>query len=301
MRDKGADAMVGHGWTRRDFFRRTALAGVLSVPALTACSTVAQPGNALETARQNGKIRIGIANEAPYGYTDASGRVTGEAPEVARAVFKALGIPEVEAVASNFDGLIPGVNAGQFDMVAAGMNITPQRCGQVAFSIPDYTALTALLVPRGNPRGVSTFADVKAKGVSLAVLSGAVEKGYAEDAGVTDIQTLDSQDTLLRAVADGRAHAAALTDISLKDLVKKNPDVAVEVTPGFVPVKDGQEVVSAGGFVFRSGDAALREAFNAELAKLHESGEWLRIVEPFGFGQDNLPGPDLTTEKLCAA
>ncbi|MFC5286299.1 ectoine/hydroxyectoine ABC transporter substrate-binding protein EhuB [Actinokineospora guangxiensis] len=292
--------MINRGWTRRDLFRRTALAGALVLP-VAACSKVAEPGNALETARQNGKIRIGIANEAPYGYTDASGKVTGEAPEVARAVFKALGINEVEAVATNFDGLIPGVNARQFDMVAAGMNITSQRCGQVAFSIPDYTALTALLVPKGNPEGVTSFADVKAKGVSLAVLSAAVEKGYAEDAGVTDVQTLDTQDTMLRAVADGRVYAAALTDISLKDLVKKNPDVAVEVTAGFVPTQDGQEVVSAGGFVFRSGDTALRDAFNAELEKLHGSGEWLRIAEPFGFGQDNIPGPDLTTEKLCAA
>ena len=277
------------------------MAGVVAVPALSACTTVAEPGNALETARQNGKIRIGIANEAPYGYTDAGGKVTGEAPEVARAVFKALGINEVEAVASNFDGLIPGVNARQFDMVAAGMNITSERCGQVAFSIPDYTALTALLVPKGNPKGVKDFADAKAKGVSLAVLSAAVEKGYAEDAGVTDIQNLDSQDSMLRAVADGRVYAAALTDISLKDLVKKNPDAAVEVTDGFVPTKDGQEVVSGGGFVFRTADTALRDAFNAELAKLHTSGEWLRIVEPFGFGQDNLPGTELTTEKLCAA
>ncbi|MGW5051960.1 ectoine/hydroxyectoine ABC transporter substrate-binding protein EhuB [Actinokineospora sp. NPDC004072] len=293
--------MVYQGWTRRDFFRRTALAGAISVPVLSACSQVAEPGNTLETARQNGKIRIGIANEAPYGFTDAGGRVTGEAPEVARAVFKALGINDVEAVATNFDGLIPGVNARQFDMVAAGMNITPERCGQVAFSIPDYTALTALLVPKGNPEGVTDFASVKAKGVSLAVLSAAVEKGYAEAAGVTDIQTLDTQDTLLRAVADGRVYAAALTDISLKHLVKTNAGVAVEVTPGFVPKSDGQDVVSAGGFVFRSGDTALRDAFNAELAKLHSSGEWLRIVEPFGFGADNLPGPDLTTEKLCAA
>ncbi|GAA4416144.1 ectoine/hydroxyectoine ABC transporter substrate-binding protein EhuB [Actinokineospora soli] len=277
------------------------MAGAIALPAASACTTVAEPGDALETARRNGKIRIGIANEAPYGYTDAGGRVTGEAPEVARAVFKALGVNEVEAVAGNFDGLIPGVNARQFDMVAAGMNITPERCGQVAFSIPDYTALTALLVPKGNPKGVKDFADVKAKGVPLAVLSAAVEKGYAEDAGVADAQSLDSQDSLLRAVADGRVYAAALTDISLNDLVKKNPDAPVEVTPGFVPTKDGAEVVSGGGFVFRSDDTALRDAFNAELAKLHESGEWLRIVEPFGFGPDNLPGAELTTEKLCAA
>ncbi|SDH47206.1 amino acid ABC transporter substrate-binding protein, PAAT family [Actinokineospora alba] len=295
--------MVGQGWTRREFFRRTAAAGALATTggwALSACTSVSS-GDPLAAAKAAGKIKIGIANEAPYGFTDASGRVTGEAPEVARAVFKALGIADVEAVATNFDGLIPGVTARQFDMVAAGMNITPARCGQVAFSIPDYSALTALLVPRGNPEGVRGFDDVKAKGLKLAVLSAAVEKGYAESAGVAAIETLDSQDTLLRAVADGRVGAAALTDISLKDLVKKNPDIAVEVTPGFTPRDKGKDVVSAGGFVFRKDDTALLEAFNAELKKLHQSGEWLRIVEPFGFGKDNLPAGGLTTEKLCAA
>jgi polar amino acid transport system substrate-binding protein len=87
----------------------------------------------------------------------------------------------------------------------------------------------------------------------------------------------------------------------LKWLVQKNPGVAVEVTPGFDPVENGQPVVSAGGFVFRKEDNSLKDAFNAELKKLHDSGEWVRIVTPFGFGQSNLPKADVTTEKLCAA
>ncbi len=43
------------------------------------------------------------------------------------------------------------------------------------------------------------------------------------------------------------------------------------------------------------------EAFNGELKKLHDSGEWLRIAQPFGFSQDNVPGPTVTTQSLCAA
>jgi polar amino acid transport system substrate-binding protein len=84
-------------------------------------------------------------------------------------------------------------------------------------------------------------------------------------------------------------------------VLKKNAGAAAEVTPGFDPVKDGKPVISAGGFVFRTADKPLLEAFNAELKKLHDSGEWTKIVTPFGFTQANLPKPDVTTEKLCAA
>ncbi len=293
------------GWSRRDFLRRGAVAGAVALggPALlSACTSTGSSGGTLEAARAAGTIKVGIANEAPYGFTDPAGRVTGESVEVGRAVLRALGINDVQATTVEFGSLIPALNARQFDMVTAGMFINPQRCENAAFSDPDYTAPTAFLVPRGNPDGVATFQDVTAKNLRLAVLSGAVEQGYAQKSGVPDarIQVFDTQNTLLQAVAADRADAAALTNISLNDVVAKNPGAAVEVTPGFFPVIDGVETVSAGAFVFRQGDDAIVTAFNTELNKLQDSGEWLRIAAPFGFTQDNVPKQDVTTERLCA-
>ncbi|MGH3518330.1 MAG: ectoine/hydroxyectoine ABC transporter substrate-binding protein EhuB [Haloechinothrix sp.] len=300
--------MVTDGWTRREFFLRAAAAGAVAIGGpslLSACQRTEEEGaDALAAAREANTIRIGIANEAPYGFADEGGNVTGESPEVARAVFKALGIDGVQANVVPFDQLIPALNARQYDVVSAGMFITPERCNAAAFSIPDYSALTALLVPEGNPEQVNNFEDLAAKNLDVAVLSAAVEKGYAEGQGVAEdnIRTLDTQDNMLRAVADGRVYCAALTDISLNWLVKQNPGVDVEVTESFTPTQEGgEEVVSAGGFVFRNADSSLREAFNGELRKLHESGEWVAIVEEFGFSEANLPGPDLTTESLCEA
>ncbi|MPY81554.1 MAG: transporter substrate-binding domain-containing protein, partial [Actinophytocola sp.] len=139
-----------NGWTRRDFLRRSAVAGAAAVggPALlSACQETTTGGeNALAVAKQNGSITVGIANEQPYGFADASGNTTGEAPEVARAVFTAMGVPDMLAQVVPFDQLIPGLNSAQYDVVSAGMFITPERCKQAAFSVPDYTAGTALLV-----------------------------------------------------------------------------------------------------------------------------------------------------------
>lgn len=303
--------MTDRTWSRRDILRRGALAGAVALggPALLSACTAATPppgapgGNALEAARSAGSIRIGIAGEQPYGFTTPEGETTGEAPEVARAVLSALGIGEVVATqVPEFSALIPSLNAGNYDMVCAGMNITPERCGQAAFSVPDYSAKTAFLVPPGNPQGIATFEDVAAQGLGIAVLSAAVEQGYAETAGVTDIQAFDSQNALLQAVTDGRVACAALTDISLRWLTDTlNPGAPVEVTESFDPVVDGQPVVSAGGFVFRTGDTELREAFDAELLALQQSGRWVEIASPFGFSEANLPAEGLTTEQLCSA
>src|SRR5207302_325688 len=109
----------------------------------------------------------------------------------------------------------------------------------------------------------------------------------------------DTQSALLQAVTSGRADAAALTDISLNTLVKQNASAPVEVTKGFDPVINGKPQLSAGGFVFRKGDDDVRNAVNDQLKRLQASGEWVRITEPFGFTQANIPTPDLTTEKLC--
>jgi polar amino acid transport system substrate-binding protein len=299
--------MAMNNWTRRDFFRFGAVAGtaIIGGPALlTACSEVPQGGSGeggtLQRIKEAKTIKVGIAGEVPYGYTDG-GNVTGEAPEVAKAVFKAIGVDKVEATQVEFGQLIPALNAGDFDMVAAGMAILPDRCKNAEFSSVDYVTPTAFMVPKGNPEGVKNFEDVKAKGLKVAVLSGTIEQSVAKATGIEEgnIQPYDGQPELFQALQDNRAYCGALTDISLRELLKNNAGAPFEVTEGFVPKLDGKDQIQAGGFVFRKGETDLVEAFNTELEKLHQSGDWLTIVEPFGFTEDNLPPKDLTTAKLC--
>ncbi|WP_024874736.1 ectoine/hydroxyectoine ABC transporter substrate-binding protein EhuB [Saccharomonospora piscinae] len=301
--------MVHTEWTRRVLSRRSAVKGAIALgvtASLAACTEAPQTGgqgggNTLQRLRDAGTVNIGIAGEIPYGFT-RDGEVTGESPEVAKAVFRAIGVPNVSATQVEFGQLIPALNAGQYDMVAAGMAILPERCRQAQFSAVDYVTNTAFLVPEGNPEGVANFEDVRASGVNLAVLSGTIEQQVAQDLGVPDgqLQTYGGQAELLQAVQAGRAYAGALTDISLRALLDQNPGAQLEVTEGFVPVVDGQEALQAGGFVFRQGETELVDAFNRELTTLHDNGRWLEIVRPFGFTEDNLPPDDVSTEQLCA-
>ncbi|GAA1274402.1 ectoine/hydroxyectoine ABC transporter substrate-binding protein EhuB [Pseudonocardia aurantiaca] len=279
--------------------RLLALAAAIPIGAAAACGSPA--GSTLERARQAGTLRIGISGERPYGYADAGGRVTGVQPEVARAVLTRLGVPGLDAVQVPFDQLLTRLRDGQFDLVAAGMTVTPARCGQVAFTRPDFVAPPAFLVRTGNPRRVQTFADVARSGVRLAVLAGSAEIDYARAAGVADdrLQIVGSQSELFRAVATRKVPVGALTRISLADELRRNPGEAVEITAPVTPMVEGRAVVPGAAFAVRTGETELLAAFNAELTAIQESGEWLRITRPFGMTEANLPRPDLTTEALC--
>ena len=292
--------MTNGRFDRRGFLLGSAAVGLPLL--LGGCSSSSGSSDLIARAKKNGYVKIGIAGEIPYGYTSKSGAVTGEAPEIAKAVFAKLGVHGVKAVQVDFNSLIPGLNARQFDMVCAGMDILPARCKQANFSVPDYQALVAFLVPKGNPKNIKNFDDIKAHGVTLAAEAGAVESDYATSSGVpkSQIKSFESPGELLSAVTTGRAYAAVLTDISLKSLVRQNPSAHVEVTPGFAPVISGKRSSEVGGFVFRKDETSAVSRFNAELTKMHHNGEWLRIAQPFGFTKANIPPASVTTKGLCA-
>lgn len=303
--------MTRDALTRRAFLGRTAPLGavVLGGPVLlSACGDdngngnggATQTGNLLERGREQGFIRVGFANEAPYGFADEAGNVTGEAPEVARAVLAELGIPELDGVVTEFGSLIPGLNAERMDMVAAGMFINPERCEQVAFSDPDYCAPQALAVPAGNPMGLTDYESVREAGANLGVLSGAVEEGHAEEVGIENVTVLGSTPDLIDALRGGRIDAFALTSITVNWQTRDIDDI--EAVEPFVYTVDGEEQLGCGGYAFRMEDEEFRNEFNTVLSEMQDAGEILPIVEEFGFGQQEVDlAKDRTAEELCEA
>lgn len=281
--------------------RRGLLLSALGLGALAgtigAGSRLAFAETTLERVKAQGFIRVGFANEAPFGYATPDGKLTGEAPEVAKAVLAKMGISQVDGVLTEFGSLIPGLKAGRFDIIAAGMFINPKRCAEIAFSEPSYGIGQAMLVSTGNPKGVKDYSSFAENAdLKLAVMAGAVEVGYAKEAGVAEDQllVLPDQSSLLAAVQAGRADGAALTALSIADMAKKGEGVESTVPFGEVA---GKSVKGHGGFGFRKEDTDLYEAFNTELKNFIGTSEHIALVEPLGFGKDYLPNK--TMEQLC--
>ncbi len=292
---------------RRSQRARLAIAttGVAAL-ALTACSGGGGNGgdsdeDLLASLQEAGTITVAIADERPYSWLDGD-EPTGATIAMHEEIFGNMGIDNVEVVQVDWNSLIPGLNAGRFDAVSAGMSILPDRCEQAAFSDPEIMYTTALMVPEGNPKGLSDLDSVVEAGdVNLAVLAGGIEAGYAESLGITNVQSVPDAQSGMDVVANGRADAFAMTAISLNWMVENNPNAGVETTQAFVQEIDGVEQVGAGSTVFRKGDTTLLEAYNEELAKIMDSEEkYLELVGEYGFTKENMPPADLTTEMLCA-
>lgn len=252
----------------------------------------------LEEIQESGTIRVGLANEVPYGYEDeATGEITGEAPEVAKVVLAELGIDNMEASVVEFGALIAGLQAGNYDMIAAGMYINAERAEQILFTDPDYCILESMLVPEGNPEGFTNYNSVAGTGKTMAVASGTVNVDYATWAGLDEDQIVEFAgiEDQYDAIAAGRVDAVSGTILT----VQQHADVmdGFEALPPFPALdEEGNEILGCGGFGFL--DQGLRDAFNDKLNELQQDGVVQAIVD------EQLGAPvaenavDLTVEDL---
>jgi polar amino acid transport system substrate-binding protein len=258
---------------------------------LGACALLASAGalaeTTLERVQRTGEIRIGYANEAPFAYTLPDGTVTGESPEIAKLVFKQIGVTKVNAVLTEWGSLIPGLLAGRFDVIAAGMYVTPERATQVWFTDPHYQMGDTLLVSKGNPKRLSSYADIAANSnVKVAIMAGTAQYGYARAAGIPDSRIMQVPNTTaqLMAVRTRRAQAAVGTALTMKTLAGKG-GARVEVVTGF---QDDPAHTGYGALAFRKQDKDLRDAVNGALQAWLGTPEHLATVAPFGFDSSNL-------------
>lgn len=279
---------------------RIATRCLVIISVLLIGSLTASAQTTVEGIKEGGLIKLGVANERPYGYLTAEGKLTGEGPEIARKILAEID-PDIrlEGVVTEFQSLIDDLKTGQFDMIAAGMFITPRRCEEVAFSDPTYRVGEALVVKAGNPYGLTDLESIAGQpDTRLAVLAGAVEYEYAYEAGILDPDRImlvaDYQEGLAELKA-GRVDAIVMTALTAYFL--SDGESGVEATSQFFPVIDGEPVAGYGAFAFRKENKGLVDAFNKHLAAFIGSQEHLETVKEFGFTPDMIP--DKTAEELC--
>jgi polar amino acid transport system substrate-binding protein len=273
------------GIVMKTFIKLPAFA-LLAVAALT-LGTSASAETTLERVQRTGEIRIAYANEAPFAYTLTNGKVTGESPEIAKIIFAKIGVTTVKPVLVEWGSLIPGLMAGRFDVIAAGMYVTPERIKQVLFTDPHYQLADTLLVAKGNPRKLHSYADITGNAkVKLAIMAGTSQYAYAIAAGVPESRIMQVPTTTaqLQAVRTRRADAAVGTALTMKALAVKGGKRVQAITD----FTDDPSHIGYGALAFRQEDQTLRDAVNVALQQWLGSPEHLATVAPFGFDKSNL-------------
>jgi len=250
-------------------------------------------GRSLAHARQAGAIRIGYAVEAPYSFLTSEGTVTGESPEIARAIAAKLGIPRVEWRLAEFGGLIDGLEARQFEVIAAGMFITPERQRRVDFSLPTFQVGPGLLVRKGNPLALHSYADILQRtNARIAVLSGSAEESDLIRWGMPNqrLIRLPNASSGRAAVCAGHVDGLALSAPTIRWMGTSATAALTEMAEPFEATPQiGPTQRALGGFAFRKEDRELRRRWNAQLAAFIGSEEHRRIQRAFAFTPGELP------------
>ncbi|MDR0810141.1 MAG: transporter substrate-binding domain-containing protein [Gemmobacter sp.] len=242
-------------------------------------------------------IRIGFANETPFAYPGDDGSPKGFVNAEVIGVLAAMGHTNIEAVQTEWGGLIPGLNAGQFDIITGGMNILKSRCENIAFSEPMGKIGDGFIVAPGNPKGLQTYVDIKDKDAVLVTGAGYSNIEAAKSAGVTEdkLMIVPGPTEILAAVVAGRADAGTGTYPTMKQLADSSGG-KVEITdPSVMP----EESFNWAGVGFRKEDQDFLDTFNAAQAAYLGTPEMLAAVAEYGYSEAMLPG-DKTTEWVCA-
>jgi polar amino acid transport system substrate-binding protein len=267
------------------------------------CSFPAMAG-LLEKGRADG-LTAGIANEQPYAYIGTDGKATGANVEILKAVLAPLGISKIETPITDFGSLVPGLAAGRFDLIGAGLFINPSRCKVIGYSNPVTRSGGAFIVKAGNPLKLHSLKDVAANGKArLATQPGSNQVQEAKDSGIANANVVlfDKDTEAMAALQAGRVDVVYFPDAEIISLVKKANSPAIERVLPFEQIPDAQGKPSWNyhAYGLPKNDPEFTAAFNEQLAKLRASGELLKILQKYGYTENELPDTSVTAEQRCS-
>ncbi|WP_274361706.1 amino acid ABC transporter substrate-binding protein [Paenibacillus thermotolerans] len=202
---------------------------------------------------------------APFTFHDNSGKLTGFDIEIAEEVCRRAGFAP-KFIEAKWDGMIAGLDAKRYDMVANEVAIRPDRLEKYDMSDP-YIVSRAVLIVREDNHEVKTLDDLKGKKVGQSLESN--YRKIAEEHGATNT-VVEGFNQAIDLLVSRRIDATINDSLSYLDLKKQRPDL---------PIKTVYEEPNAtsNGFLFRKGSADLVQKVNQALASMKDDGTYLEI------------------------
>lgn len=268
---------------RRTFISLMGVMAAAGVLGLTGCSskdTAASTAssatlNKLDSIQKSGKLVVALEGAwQPWSYHDSSDTLVGYDVEVSRAIAEKLGV-EPEYVESDWDSLFAGLDAGRYDMVCNGVEVTEERAKTYAFTTPYGYIHTALAVRKDN-EDIHSFEDLKGKTTANSLASTYME--LAESYGAT-VQGIDTLEETIQLLTAGRIDATLNADVSFYDYLNVHPDA------DFKLVAQTAEASHVAIPVLKSEDTAYLDALNTAIDELRADGTLKTLSEKY-FGQD---------------
>jgi polar amino acid transport system substrate-binding protein len=253
---------------------------VLSAAALAA--TAAVEARNLQQVLNTGTLRVGVILFAPWATRDAAGELVGFEVDVARQVAADMGV-EAQILAYDLDRLIPALESGEIDLVAAGLAITPERALHVNFSQPYAEGGITLATNLQKTADVTGIEDLNDPNRTVAVVAGSVALDLARR-----VLPLAQVRTFETAVAASDALLRGEVDAYLED--EPVPTFLALDHPATIDVPIARPLLpSRAGFAVNKGDPDFLAFLNAWIVA-READTWLPTTTSYWFKSLNWRG-----------
>ena len=191
------------------------------------------------------------------------------------ALAEKLGV-EPQFVEGEWDGLLAGLDAGRYDIMVNGVDITPDRAAKYDFSTP-YAYNRTAVITRADDDSIQTLEDLNGKTTANTISSTYAQLAEQYGATVTAVDDLNQTFELLNS---GRIDATLNAEVTFYDYTKEHPDANVKIA---VLTDDANEVA----IPMRKGEetATLRAAIDTAIEELRADGTLKALSEKY-FGTD---------------
>jgi len=201
----------------------------------------------VEEIKKRGVMRVGLSTFVPWSMRDKKGDLIGFEIDVANKVAADMGV-KVEFVPTAWDGIIPALLAGKFDLIISGMTITPARNLTVNFTVPYASSGQAIAANKKLAANLKTIDDFNKAGVTITCRRGSSTCADAKRIfAKATIRELDDDPLTRQEVVNGNAHAVMSSEPKPTMWTLENPDTLFK--PFTDTVTKGTEA-----FALRKGD-----------------------------------------------
>lgn len=242
------------------------LIGGIAIAALTALAPASAADSVIEEIKKRGSLRVGMATFVPWAMRDKNGDLIGFEIDVAKKVASDMEV-EAEFVPTAWDGIIPALLAGKFDVIIGGMSITPARNLTVNFTAPYAHSSLGVMASKKVAEGLAWPDGYNSSDVTLVCRRGATPCTYIqENFPKATLRQFDDQGQTLQEVLNGNAHAMISSQPLPAHTIFDNPEAA------FAPTTDKIEPGNE-AFAVRKGDPDAMNFFN----------NWILVNKANGF------------------
>jgi len=235
----------------------------------------ATQGPLIDQIKRRGTLQVGMASFVPWAMRDRAGNWIGFEIDVARRLAADLEV-QLELVPTAWDGIIPALLAGRFDVIIGGLSITPARALQVNFTTPYSRSGTGVAVNRQLSQGMRWPDDYNRADVTFACRRGTVIcREFERVFPRATVRQFDDTAIAIQEVINGNAHAVGNSEPAPTFAVLQNPERLARPLEGYF-------TTATEGFAIRRGDTDTLAFLNAWI-NLYQANGWLQERHNYWF------------------